>query len=83
MFLQDKYTPCFKKNLPKIRELSDFNEIFSVDLSMDEFYNASVILFQNFLIFFRSLTLEAPLLGGGGRPLKKNSTNTFLEKKLF
>ena len=59
MFLQNKnkIAPShhpFGKKLPKIRELSDFNKIFSVDLAMNEFCKASVILNQNFLIFFRS-----------------------------
>ena len=54
--------PPFEKKLPKIRELSDFNEIFSVDLSMNEFYNASVILFQNLVIFSGHLTLTPTLI---------------------
>ena len=32
--------PHTENNLPNIRELSDFNEIFSVDLSMNELYYA-------------------------------------------
>ena len=35
----------------KIRELTEFNEIFSVDILMNKRYNALVILFKNFLIF--------------------------------
>ena len=45
--------PPTENSLPKIRELSDFNEIFSVYLSMNDLYNALFILFQNFLIFFQ------------------------------
>ena len=40
-----------KKKLQKIWELSDFNEIFSIDLSIYEFYYASVILFQKLKYF--------------------------------
>ena len=35
----------------KIRELTEFNEIFSVDILMNKRYNAPVILFKNFNIF--------------------------------
>ena len=52
-----------ENNLPKIRELSNFNEIFSVYLSMNDLYNAVLFLFQNFLIFFRSLNFDPPTLG--------------------
>ena len=44
-FWQNDFSPPTENNLPKIRELSDFNEIFSVYLSINEFYNVSVILF--------------------------------------
>ena len=41
----DKIT---ENNLPKIRELSDFNEIFSAYSSMNDLYNA--VVFLGFLI---------------------------------
>ena len=34
----------FCNKTPKIKELFNFNEIFSVHLLMNEFYNASIIL---------------------------------------
>ena len=52
-----------ENNLPNIRELSDFNDIFRVYLSMNDLYNALFILFQNFLIFFSSLNFDTPTLG--------------------
>ena len=57
IFYKTKSQALIEKNLPKIRELPNFDEIFSVNLSMNEFYNASVILFKNLLIFLGHLTL--------------------------
>ena len=56
--------PPTENNLPKIRELSDFNEIFSVYLSKNDLYNTLFILFQNLLIFFRSFNFDPPYVGG-------------------
>ena len=48
----DKSLPMIEK---KIRVLSNFYEIFSVHLSMNEFYYASVISSKNLQIFSWSL----------------------------
>ena len=51
--------PLIEKKSPKIKELSDFNEIFNVHLLMNEwmneFYNTSVILPKILSIFSQSL----------------------------
>ena len=60
-----KTKSLIENKLPKIREQSDFHEIFSVDLSINEF-NASVILFKNFLIFSGHLTLTPTCVIFGG-----------------
>ena len=61
-FTKSNHYPWLKKKkIIKIREYSDFNEIFSVDLLMIEFYNALVILFKNFPMFFRSFNHD-PLI---------------------
>ena len=55
--------PLQKKNLPKIRELTDFNEIFSVDLLINECYNAPFLKFFKLSLFFRSVN-PTPYLWG-------------------
>ena len=47
-----------EKKILKIKELTKFNEIFSVDTLMNKRYNAPVILFKNFYIFSGQLTLN-------------------------
>ena len=42
-----------KKKPQKIRELSNFNEIFRVGLSMNEFYDTAAIFHKTFLIFLK------------------------------
>ena len=43
--------PAKRKKYQKIKELTEFNEIFNVDILMNKRYNAPVILFKNFYIF--------------------------------
>ena len=40
-------SPRRKKKKPNICELTEFNEIFSVDILMNKIYNVPVILFKN------------------------------------
>ena len=51
-------SPRRKKKIPKIRELTEFNEIFSVDILMNKRYTAPVILLKKLLHFFRSINFE-------------------------
>ena len=51
-------SPRRKKKKIKIKELTEFNEIFSVDILMNKQYNAPVILFEIFYIFSGQLTLN-------------------------
>ena len=51
-------SPRRKKKMPKIKELTEINEILSVDILMNKRYNAPVILFKNFYIFSGQLTLN-------------------------
>ena len=51
-------SPRRKPTLPKIRELTESNEIFSVDILMNKRYNASVISFKNSYIFSSQLNLD-------------------------
>ena len=51
-----------RKKIPKIRELTEFNAIFSVDILMNIRYNAPVILFKNLYIFSGQLTLNHVVL---------------------
>ena len=53
-----RMSPCRKKKIPKVKELTEFNEIFSVDILMNNRYNAPVILFETLLHFFRSVNLN-------------------------
>ena len=50
--------PTKRKKIPKIRVLTEFNEIFSVDILMNKRYNAPVILFTNFYIFSGQFSLK-------------------------
>ena len=50
--------PAERKKILKINELTEFNEIFSVDILMNKQYNASVILFENSYIFSGHFTLN-------------------------
>ena len=47
-----------KRKYEKIKELTEFNEIFSVDKLMNKRYNAPVIVLKNSYIFSGQLTLN-------------------------
>ena len=47
-----------EKKILKINELTEFNEIFSVDTLMNKRYNALIILFENSYIFSGQLILN-------------------------
>ena len=49
---------CHPTERKEIRELTEFNEIFSADILMNKRYNAPIILFKNFLHFFKSINFE-------------------------
>ena len=52
VFSKTKSLFLIEIKLPNIRKLYDFDEIFSVDLSMNKFYNAAVTLFKKHSEFF-------------------------------
>ena len=49
------------EKITKIKELSDFNEMFYVHLLMNEFYNARVILSKTW-DFFQVINIISPLV---------------------
>ena len=66
-----------KKKIQKIRELTDFKEIFSVDILLNKRYNAPVISFKNFYILFRSIIFTYSYLWGVTQ-IHKHTQNTLL-----
>ena len=55
------YNNSIKKKSPKIRELSNSNEIFSVHLLIIEFYNVLLILLKKRKKMFRLLNMYVAL----------------------